>query len=89
MDRPEADESVVAVVVDLLAEEAARAVVAEVALERRTPPQHPQPHVVRARRAPATVTPCKTTQNPYGSQEFPSAAEAVEEELKKPHKLSS
>ena len=60
MDRPEADESVVAVVVDLLAEEAARAVVAEVALERRTPPQHPQPHVVRARRAPATVTPCKT-----------------------------
>ena len=62
MDRPEADESVVAVVVDLLAEEAARAVVAEVALERRAPPHHPQPHVVRARRAPAT-TRCMQNQN--------------------------
>ena len=64
IDRPEADESVVAVVVDLLAEEAARAVVAEVALERRAPPHHPQPHVVRARRAPATtrttISACKT-----------------------------
>ena len=63
MDRPEADESVVAVVVDLLAEEAARAVVAEVALERRAPPHHPQPHVVRARRAPADDNQCMQNQN--------------------------